>query len=214
MAGFAFTHLLGYWPPSLAQEPRRSRLYRICDGPATKGLESVSTRPIPSELITRQHDQMIKYARDLQLGPPTPNRSCAGSATAARNTRRSSRSSNRAAPGRTGVHLRVPHQRDAAPPGPRMVADRRAVKFRQRRDPLRQGLRPAGLRPREPTDRDAGRAPAAVRVDTGQHPPRRPGPRRARRGRTDRLTHPQGPDPCCSAPTCGYTVLSLVEVCC
>lgn len=68
VVGFAFTHLLGYRLLPRLKIIGRSRLYRVSDGPAAKGLESVSTRPIRWELITQQYDQMIKYARALQLG--------------------------------------------------------------------------------------------------------------------------------------------------
>ena len=45
-----------------------SDLNRPFDGAAYPGLETVLTRPIRWELIHQQHDQMIKYARALQLG--------------------------------------------------------------------------------------------------------------------------------------------------
>jgi len=68
VVGFAFTHLLGYRLLPRLKNIGASRLYRPADGATYPGLEPVLTRAINWELITQQYDQMIKYARALQLG--------------------------------------------------------------------------------------------------------------------------------------------------
>ena len=67
VVGFAFTHLLGYRLLPRLKNIGSSRLYRPADGATYPGLESVLTRAINWDLITQQYDQMIKYARALQL---------------------------------------------------------------------------------------------------------------------------------------------------
>ncbi len=68
VVGFAFTHLLGYRLLPRLKNIGSSRLYRPHDGATYPGLEPVLTRVINWDLITQQYDQMIKYARALQLG--------------------------------------------------------------------------------------------------------------------------------------------------
>jgi TnpA family transposase len=68
VVGFAFTHLLGYRLLPRLKNIGASRLYRPSDKASYPGLEPVLTRAINWELITQQYDQMIKYARALQLG--------------------------------------------------------------------------------------------------------------------------------------------------
>jgi TnpA family transposase len=65
VVGFAFTYLLGYRLLPRLRDIGRSWLYRPADKATYPGLEPVLTRPINWELITRQYDQMIKYARAL-----------------------------------------------------------------------------------------------------------------------------------------------------
>ncbi|WP_433304501.1 Tn3 family transposase [Actinoplanes sp. CA-030573] len=66
--GFAFTHLLGYRLLPRLKNIGSARLYRPHDGATYLSLEPVLTRAINWDLITQQYDQMIKYARALQLG--------------------------------------------------------------------------------------------------------------------------------------------------
>ncbi len=66
--GFAFTHLLGYRLLPRLKNIGAARLYRAAERATYPGLEPVMTRAINWELITQQYDQMIKYARALQLG--------------------------------------------------------------------------------------------------------------------------------------------------
>lgn len=68
VVGFAFTHLLGYRLLPRLKNIGAARLYRPHDGASYPGLEPVLTRAINWDLITREYDQMIKYARALQLG--------------------------------------------------------------------------------------------------------------------------------------------------
>jgi len=68
VVGFAFTYLLGYKLLPRLKNIGASRLYRPAEGATYPGLEPVLTRAINWELITQQYDQMIKYARALQLG--------------------------------------------------------------------------------------------------------------------------------------------------
>ena len=68
VVGFAFTHLLGYRLLPRLKNIGSSQLYRPADGVTYPGLEPVLTRAIKWDLITQQYDQMIKYARALQLG--------------------------------------------------------------------------------------------------------------------------------------------------
>ncbi|MGC4858779.1 Tn3 family transposase [Micromonospora sp. DT41] len=68
VVGFAFTHLLGYRLLPRLKNVGAARLYRPADGASYPGLEPVLTRAINWDLITREYDQMIKYARALQLG--------------------------------------------------------------------------------------------------------------------------------------------------
>ncbi|SCG16450.1 Transposase and inactivated derivatives, TnpA family [Micromonospora echinofusca] len=68
VVGFAFTHLLGYRLLPRLKNIGSARLYRPHDGASYPGLEPVLTRAINWDLITREYDQMIKYARALQLG--------------------------------------------------------------------------------------------------------------------------------------------------
>ncbi|MEV4498517.1 Tn3 family transposase [Micromonospora arborensis] len=68
VVGFAFTHLLGYRLLPRLKNIGAARLYRPADGASYPGLEPVLTRAINWDLITREYDQMIKYARALQLG--------------------------------------------------------------------------------------------------------------------------------------------------
>ncbi|MEV0217775.1 transposase, partial [Micromonospora sp. NPDC050695] len=68
VVGFAFTHLLGYRLLPRLKNIGAARLYRPADGATYPGLEPVLTRAINWDLITREYDQMIKYARALQLG--------------------------------------------------------------------------------------------------------------------------------------------------
>lgn len=68
VVGFAFTHLLGYRLLPRLKNIGSARLYRPGDGMNYPGLEPVLTRAINWDLITQQYDQMIKYARALQLG--------------------------------------------------------------------------------------------------------------------------------------------------
>lgn len=68
VVGFAFTHLLGYRLLPRLKNIGAARLYRPADGATYPGLEPVLTRAINWDLITQQYDQMIKYARALQLG--------------------------------------------------------------------------------------------------------------------------------------------------
>jgi TnpA family transposase len=68
VVGFAFTHLLGYRLLPRLKNIGASRLYRPSDKASYPGLEPVLTRSINWELITQQYDQMVKYARALQLG--------------------------------------------------------------------------------------------------------------------------------------------------
>ncbi len=68
VVGFAFTHLLGYRLLPRLKNIGSARLYRPADGATYPGLEPVLTRAINWDLISQQYDQMIKYARALQLG--------------------------------------------------------------------------------------------------------------------------------------------------
>lgn len=68
VVGFAFTHLLGYRLLPRLKNIGSARLYRPHDGATYPGLEPLLTRAINWDLITQQYDQMIKYARALQLG--------------------------------------------------------------------------------------------------------------------------------------------------
>jgi len=68
VVGFAFTHLLGYRLLPRLKNIGASRLYRANEKASYPGLEPVLTRAINWDLITQQYDQMIKYARALQLG--------------------------------------------------------------------------------------------------------------------------------------------------
>jgi TnpA family transposase len=68
VVGFAFTHLLGYRLLPRLKNVGAARLYRPAEGASYPGLEPVLTRAINWELITQQYDQMVKYARALQLG--------------------------------------------------------------------------------------------------------------------------------------------------
>ena len=68
MAGFAFTHLLGHGLLPRLKNIGSARLSRPTDGVSYPGLEPVLTRAINWDLIPQQYDQMIKYARALQLG--------------------------------------------------------------------------------------------------------------------------------------------------
>jgi TnpA family transposase len=68
VVGFAFTHLLGYRLLPRLKNIGSARLYRPGDGMNYPGLEPVLTRAINWDLIAQQYDQMIKYARALQLG--------------------------------------------------------------------------------------------------------------------------------------------------
>lgn len=68
VVGFAFTHLLGYRLLPRLKNIGSSTLYRPSDGASYPGLEQVMSRTIKWDLITQQYDQMIKYARALQLG--------------------------------------------------------------------------------------------------------------------------------------------------
>ena len=68
VVGFAFTHLLGYRLLPRLKNIGASRLYRPGDSISYPSLEPVLTRAVKWELITQQYDQMIKYARALQLG--------------------------------------------------------------------------------------------------------------------------------------------------
>ena len=65
---FAFCHLLGYRLLPRLKNIGSARLYRPGDGITYPGLETVLSRPIKWDLINQQCDQMIKYARALQLG--------------------------------------------------------------------------------------------------------------------------------------------------
>jgi len=68
VVGFAFTYLLGYRLLPRLKNIGAARLYRPADSVSYPGLEPVLTRAVNWELITQQYDQMIKYARALQLG--------------------------------------------------------------------------------------------------------------------------------------------------
>ncbi|MER7279971.1 Tn3 family transposase [Dactylosporangium sp. NPDC000244] len=68
IVGFAFCHLLGYRLLPRLKNIGSARLYRPGDGITYAGLETVLSRPIRWDLINQQYDQMIKYARALQLG--------------------------------------------------------------------------------------------------------------------------------------------------
>ncbi|RZU46696.1 TnpA family transposase [Krasilnikovia cinnamomea] len=68
IVGFAFCHLLGYRLLPRLKNIGSARLYRPGDGATYPGLETVLSRPIKWDLINQQYDQMIKYARALQLG--------------------------------------------------------------------------------------------------------------------------------------------------
>lgn len=68
IVGFAFCHLLGYRLLPRLKNIGSARLYRPGDGITYPGLETVLSRPIRWDLINQQYDQMIKYARALQLG--------------------------------------------------------------------------------------------------------------------------------------------------
>jgi hypothetical protein len=68
VVGFAFTHLLGYRLLPRLKNIGAARLYRPAERATYPGLEPVLTRAINWELITQQYDQMIEYARALQLG--------------------------------------------------------------------------------------------------------------------------------------------------
>ncbi len=68
LPAFGFTYLLGYRLLPRLKNIGACDLNRPFDGAAYPGLETVLTRPIRWELIHQQHDQMIKYARALQLG--------------------------------------------------------------------------------------------------------------------------------------------------
>jgi TnpA family transposase len=60
--------MLGYRLLPRLKNIGAARLYRPADGASYPGLEPVLTRPINWDLIAQQYDQMIKYARALQLG--------------------------------------------------------------------------------------------------------------------------------------------------
>ena len=68
MVGFGFTHLFGHGLLPRLKNIGSARLYRRADGVSYPGLEPVLTRAINWDLIPQQYDQMIKYARALQLG--------------------------------------------------------------------------------------------------------------------------------------------------
>jgi TnpA family transposase len=68
LPAFGFTYLLGYRLLPRLKNIGSSDLNRPFDGATYPGLETVLTRPIRWELIHQQYDQMIKYARALQLG--------------------------------------------------------------------------------------------------------------------------------------------------
>ena len=68
VVGFAFTHLLGYRLLPRLKNIGSARLYRPSDGATYPGLEPILSRPIKWDLIAQQYDQMVKYARALQLG--------------------------------------------------------------------------------------------------------------------------------------------------
>ena len=68
LPAFAFTHLLGYQLLPRLKNIGSAQLNRPADGTQYPGLETVLTRPIKWELIRQQYDQMIKYARAVQLG--------------------------------------------------------------------------------------------------------------------------------------------------
>jgi TnpA family transposase len=68
IVGFAFCHLLGYRLLPRLKNIGSARLYRPGDGITYPGLETVLSRPIKWDLINQQYDQIIKYARALQLG--------------------------------------------------------------------------------------------------------------------------------------------------
>jgi len=68
LPAFAFTHLLGYRLLPRLKNIGSAQLNRPADGAQYPGLETVLTRPIKWDLIRQQYDQMIKYARAVQLG--------------------------------------------------------------------------------------------------------------------------------------------------
>jgi TnpA family transposase len=68
LPAFAFTHLLGYKLLPRLKNIGSAQLNRPADGAHYPGLETVLTRPIKWDLIRQQYDQMIKYARAVQLG--------------------------------------------------------------------------------------------------------------------------------------------------
>jgi TnpA family transposase len=68
LPAFGFTYLLGYRLLPRLKNIGAADLNRPFDGASCAGLETVLTRPIRWELIHQQYDQMIKYARALQLG--------------------------------------------------------------------------------------------------------------------------------------------------
>jgi TnpA family transposase len=69
VVGFAFAHLLGFQLLPRLKNIGSARLYRSgTDDEAWSRLGRVLTRPIDWELITRQYDQLVKYATALRLG--------------------------------------------------------------------------------------------------------------------------------------------------
>ena len=68
VVGFAFTELLGFRLLPRLKNIGAIRVYRPDDSATYAELGSVLTRPIRWELITRQYDQMVKYATALRLG--------------------------------------------------------------------------------------------------------------------------------------------------
>jgi TnpA family transposase len=68
LPAFAFTYVMGYKLLPRIKNIGGYSLNRPDNGASYPGLETVLTRPIKWDLIRQQYDQIIKYARALQLG--------------------------------------------------------------------------------------------------------------------------------------------------